>query len=113
MKGIVLGMALALSACTHAISNDSPFVDRALAEKTLRIQLVERGAADKEFVHEILHELGQGPEGDRQLAQLLVEHLTHHPTTATAVFQELATQRIFQDWLIEQLRSPKKTREED
>jgi hypothetical protein len=90
MEGSLIALALGLSACAHTLPADVPLVDRVLAEKALREQLVERGAADAHFVHEILHQLGQGPEGDQRVARLLAEHLGHHPTTARAVFQELA-----------------------
>lgn len=104
---IVIG--LALSACAHTMPCDAPLTERVLAEKALRAQVVERGAADPEFVHEILHQLGQGPDGDRRLAQLLAEHLHHHPSTAQAVFQELAQHRGFQDWVVERLRGRKES----
>ena len=101
--GGLLCLALALSACAHTVPKDLPVVDRVLAEKTLRAQLVERGAADPEFVHEILHQLGQGPQGNQRLAKLLAEHLGHHPATARAVFHELTTHQEFQAWLVERL----------
>lgn len=97
-------LAFGLEACAHALPSDAPVVDRVLAEKALRVQLIERGAADLEFVHEILHQLGQGPEGDQRVAQLLAEHLGHHPSTARAVFQQLALGKEFQEWIIERLR---------
>lgn len=99
-----LCLAVAFSACAHTVSKDLPVVDRVLAEKTLRAQLVERGAADPEFVHEILHELGGGPAGDQRLAKLLAEHLDHHPATALAVFQEVARHQEFQGWIMDRLR---------
>jgi hypothetical protein len=102
-----VGLALGLSACAHTLPSDAPLVDRVLGEKALRTQLVERGSADSHFVHEILHQLGQGPDGDQQFARLLVEHLGHHPTTARAVFQDLAAHRDFQEWVITRLRGQK------
>lgn len=102
-----IGLALGLSACAHTIPSDASPVDRVLGDKALRTQLVERGSADAHFVHEILHQLGQGPDGDQRLARLLVEHLGHHPTTVRAVFQELAARRDFQEWVIGQLRGQK------
>jgi hypothetical protein len=104
-----LSLALGLSACAHTMPCDSPVVERVLAEKALRVQIIERGAADSEFVHEILHQLGQGSEGNQRLARLLAEHLHHHADTAQAVFQELAQHRGFQDWVVERLRGRKET----
>jgi hypothetical protein len=83
---------------------DAPVVDRVLGDQALREQLVARGTQDEHFVHEVLHQLGQGPDGDRKLARLLAEHLHHHPTLERRVFQELAVHREFQEWVIEQLR---------
>lgn len=103
-KGLAVCLALGLSACAHAVPSDAPVVDRVLGDKPLREQLVERGTADPHFVHEILHELGRWPNGDQRFAKLLTEHLGHHPTTARAVFQELAQHQPFQEWLIEQVR---------
>lgn len=99
-----IGMTLGLAACAHSMPADAPVVDRVLGDTALREQLVERGSADAHFVHEILHQLGQGPEGDQKLARLLAEHLGHHPTTARAMYQELAQQPRFHEWLIEQVR---------
>lgn len=104
MEGSLIALALGLSACAHTLPADAPLVDRVLAEKALQTQLIERGAADLEFVHEILHQLGQGPEGDQRVAQLLAEHLGHHPSTARAVFQQLALGKEFQGWIIDRLR---------
>lgn len=101
--GLALGVAL--SACAQTMPVDAPMVDRVLADQALREQLVARGTQDEHFVHEVLHQLGQGPDGDRKLARLLAEHLHHHPTLERAVFQELAAHRGFQDWLIERLRT--------
>lgn len=116
MGGVGLGtrcvgfcLALWLSACAHAMPTDAPVMDRVLGDKALREQLVERGAADAHFVHEILHQLGHGPEGDQKFARLLAEHLGHHPTTARAVFRALATSREFEDWVLERLRDRKET----
>ena len=102
---MAIGLWLGLSACVHTMPCDSPVVDRVLGDQALREQLVERGSADAHFVHEVLHQLRQGPDGDRNLARLLAEHLHHHPTLERAVLQELATHRGFQDWLIERLRT--------
>ena len=99
-----IGLALGLSACAHTMPADAPVVERVLGDKTLREQLVVRGTQDEHFVHEVLHQLGQGPDGDRKLARLLAEHLHHHPTLERAVFQELATQRTFQEWILQSLR---------
>lgn len=103
------GLALALSACAYAPPVDLSPVDHVLADKGLRENLVERGTADTHFVHEILHELGRGSDGDQRFARLFAEHLGHHPTTARAVFQELAAHREFQDWVIRRLRGQKDT----
>jgi hypothetical protein len=104
-----LSLALGLSACAHTMPCDSPVVERVLGEKALRVQVIEQGAADPEFVHEILHQLGQGAEGDLRVAHLLAEHLHHHPTAARAVLQELAKHREFEDWIIERLRGRQET----
>lgn len=101
---LVIGMGLWLSACAHAVPSDAPMVDRVLGDKGLREQLVAQGTQDEHFVHEVLHQLGQGPDGDRKLARLLAEHLHHHPTLERRVFQELAAHRAFQEWIGEQLR---------
>lgn len=102
--GLALGVAL--SACAHTtIPVDAPVVDRVLGDQASREQLVARGTQDAHFVHEVLHQVGQGPDGDRNLARLLAEHLHHHPTLERAVFQELAAHRGFQEWLIERLRT--------
>ena len=99
-----MGIALGLSACTHTMPPDLPVVDRVLGDPALREQLVAQGTQDEHFVHEVLHQLGQGPDGDQKLARLLAEHLHHHPTLERAVFQELATQRTFQEWILQSLR---------
>jgi hypothetical protein len=99
-----IGVALGLSACAHTMPADAPVVERVLGDQALREQLVARGAKDEHFVHEVLHQLGQRPDGDRTLARLLAEHLYHHPTLERTVFQELAAHRTFQDWMIERLR---------
>lgn len=104
-----VGLALDLSACAPTLPSDAPLPDRLLTDKALRVQVIERGAADPEFVHEVLHQLGQGPEGNQRLARLLAEHLHHHPDTAQAVFQELAQHRGFQNWVIERLLGRKDT----
>ncbi len=99
-----IGVALGLSACAHTMPADAPVVERVLGDRALREQLVARGTQDEHFVHEVLHQLGQGPDGDRKLARLLAEHLHHHPALERAMFQELAAHREFQEWVIEQLR---------
>ena len=99
-------LAFGLAACAHTMPRDAPVVDQVLGDKVLREQLVERGTADAHFVHEILHQLGKGPDGDQRFSRLLAEHLGHHPTTARAVYQELAQQQRFHEWLIEQVRGP-------
>ena len=99
-----MGVALGLSACAHTIPVDASVVEWVLGDHALREQLVARGTQDEHFVHEVLHQLGQGADGDQKLARLLAEHLHHHPTLERAVFQELAAHREFQEWVIEQLR---------
>lgn len=99
-----IGVALGLSACAHTMPADAPVVERVLGDKMLREQLVTRGTQDEHFVHEVLHQLGQGPDGDQKLARLLAEHLHHHPILERTVFQELAAHRAFQEWILERLR---------
>lgn len=106
VRSLGICLALALSACVHPLPSDVSLPEQVLADKTLRASLVQRGAADSEFVHEILHELGEAPRGEPQrLARLVAEHLHHHPDTARAVFQELARGRDFQEWLTERLQA--------
>lgn len=106
---ICIALALALSACAHTPPPESSLVDLILADKALRLVLVEKGVADQEFLHEILHQLGEKPQGNPQrLATLLADHLHHHPGTARAVFQELTRGREFQDWLTERLQGGQK-----
>ncbi len=100
-----LAMGLAISACAQTMPMDAPLVDRVLGDRVLREQLVAQGTQDEHFVHEVLHRLGQGPDGEQKLARLLAEHLHHHPTLARRVFQELAAQREFQEWMVERLRT--------
>lgn len=97
-------LALLLASCAQTLPRDQPLVDRVLGEKGLRVQLVEQGAADEHFVHEILHQVGQEAGGERKLARLLAEHLHHHPSLGRATFEELAAQDGFQQWVIERLR---------
>jgi len=40
---------------------------------------------------------------------LLAKHLHHSPTLEQAVFQEVATHREFQNWVVERLRGQKET----
>jgi len=101
---LMIVLAVGFSACAQSLPSDAPVVDRVLGDQTLREQLVERGTADPHFVHEILHELGRGPNGDQRFAKLLAEHLGHHPSTARAVFEEFSQHRQFHEWLIEQVR---------
>lgn len=105
-----ISLALGLSACAHTMPADAPVVERVLGDRALREQLVARGAQDEHFVHEVLHQLGQGPDGDRKLARLLAEHLHHHSTLERAVFQELAAHRAFQDWMLERSRGQQEPR---
>ena len=101
---LVLSLASAVAGCTHPMAADAPVVDRVLGDHVLREQLVARGTLDEHFVHEVLHQLGQGPQGDHKFARLLADHLHHHPTTARAVYGELARHKDFQEWLLEQMR---------
>ncbi len=98
------GVALGLTACAHTMPPDAPVVDRVLGDHALREQLVARGTQDDHFVHEVLHQFGQAPDGEHKLARLLAEHLHHHPTLQRSLFHELAAHREFQEWVIEQLR---------
>lgn len=104
-----ISMAVMLAACVHTLPSDAPLAERVLLEKGLRAKLVERAATDSEFLHEILHQVGEGPDGNQRFARLLAEHLSHHPATAHVLFYELASRREFQDWLIERLRSGRTT----
>ena len=58
-----IGVVLGLAACAHTMPADAPVVERVLGDKTLREQLAARGTQDEHFVHEVLHQLGQGPDG--------------------------------------------------
>ncbi len=60
-------LALWLSACAHTPPREAPVVDQVLAEEALRTQLVERGAADAHFVHEILHHIGTRTRGRSEI----------------------------------------------
>lgn len=102
--GFFIGLAMMPFGCAHTMPTDSPLPERMFGEKALRMQLVERGAADTEFVHEILHQVGQTPAGNQRLAQILADHLHHHEATARAVFEELAQHRDFQTWILDRLR---------
>lgn len=111
LRWLGISLVLGFSACADSVPSDSPVLDRVLGDKTLREQLVERGAADAEFVHEIQHQLGQGPDGDRKLARLLAEHLQHHSTLERAVSQEVAAHQEFQDWTLERLHGQQESDE--
>lgn len=82
-----IGLALGLSACAHAMPLDAPVVERVLGDQALREQLVARGTQDEHFVHEVLHQLGQGPDGDRKLVRLLAEHLHHYRRLSERCFR--------------------------
>ena len=69
----------------------------------MREQLVARRTQDEHFVHEVLHQFGQGPDGDRKLARPLAEHVHHHRMIERTMFQELAAHRVFQDWILGRL----------
>lgn len=98
---LVLSLASAVAGCAHPMPADAPVVDRVLGDQVLREQLVTRGTLEEHVVHEVLHQLGQGSNGDQQFARLLTDHL-HHPTTARAVYGELARHKGFQEWPFEQ-----------
>jgi len=102
LVGMFLAPTLILTAC-----GDSPpppqvsLIDRALIDTALRERLIERGAADEEFVHQILEKFSLSPGGDEKLSEILAAHFEHHPETAKAVFRRLKTQEEFQNWLLE------------
>lgn len=79
-------------------------IDRALVDTSLRERLIERGAADEEFVHQILEKFSLSPGGDEKLSEILAAHFEHHPETGKAVFRRLKSQEEFQNWLIEELK---------
>lgn len=100
-----LSSTLGMTACgDSAPTTQASLIDRALVDTSLREQLIERGAADEEFVHQILEKFSLSPGGDEKLSEILAAHFTHHPETAKAIFMRLKTQEEFQKWLIEELK---------
>ncbi|MCA9423104.1 MAG: hypothetical protein KC592_18945 [Nitrospira sp.] len=105
LAGMLLTSSLGLTACgKSAPPPQVSLIDRALVDTSLRERLIERGAADEEFVHQILEKFSLSPGGNQQLAEILAAHFTHHPETAKAVFMRLNTQEDFQKWFMEELK---------
>ena len=105
LAGILLTSTIGLTACGNSAPPPQVFlIDRALVDTSLRERLIERGAADQEFVHQILENFSLNPGGNQQLAEILAAHFTHHPETAKAVFMRLKTQEDFQKWSMEELK---------
>ena len=105
LTGILVLLTLMLTACgDSAPPPQVSLIDRALVDTALRERLIERGAADEEFVHEILEKFSLSPGGDEKLSEILAAHFEHHPETGKAVFRRLKTQEEFQNWLIEELK---------
>lgn len=103
LAGMLLTFTLGLTACgDSAPPPQVSLIDRALVDTSLRGRLIERGAADEEFVHQILEKFSLSPGGNQQLAEILAAHFTHHPETAKAVFMRLKTQEDFQEWFMEE-----------
>jgi hypothetical protein len=101
---LILSLVSAVASCAHSMPENVPVIDRVLGDPVLREQLVATGTLDEHFVHEVLHQLGQGPRGDHNVARLLADHLHHHPTTARAVYGELVRHKAFQEWLLERVQ---------
>lgn len=80
---LVLSLASAVAGCTHPMAADAPVVDRVLGDHVLREQLVARGTLDAHFVHEVLHQLGQGPRE-------ITNSLDSSPTISTTTQPPLA-----------------------
>jgi len=107
LTGILVLLTVTLTACgDSAPPPQVSLIDRALVDTALRERLIERGAADEEFVHEILEKFSLSPGGDEKLSEILAAHFEHHPETGKAVFRRLKTQEEFQNWLIEELKGP-------
>ena len=105
LTGILVLLIVTLTACgDSAPPPQVSLIDRALVDTALRERLIERGAADEEFVHEILEKFSLSPGGDEKLSEILAAHFEHHPETGKAVFRRLKTQEEFQNWLIEELK---------
>jgi len=107
LTAILVLLTLTLTACgDSAPPPQVSLIDQALVDTSLRERLIERGAADEEFVHEILEKFSLSPGGDEKLSEILAAHFKHHPETGKAVFRKLKTQEEFQNWLIEELKGP-------
>ena len=107
LTGILVLLTVTLTACgDSAPPPQVSLIDRALVDTSLRERLIERGAADEEFVHQILEKFSLSPGGDEKLSEILAAHFEHHPETGKAVFRRLKTQEEFQNWLIEELKGP-------
>ncbi|MDT7040732.1 hypothetical protein [Candidatus Nitronereus thalassa] len=105
LTGMLFLLTLTLTACgDSAPPPQASLIDRALVDTSLREQLIERGAADEEFVHQILEKFSLSPGGDEKLSEILAAHFEHHPETGKAVLRRLKTQKNFQKWLIEELK---------
>ncbi len=105
LTGILVLLTVTLTACgDSAPPPQVALIDRALMDTSLRERLIERGAADEEFVHQILEKFSLSPGGDEKLSEILVAHFEHHTETGKAVFRKLRTQEEFQNWLIEELK---------
>lgn len=88
----LLLMALALSACAEsAPRTPRAVIAHALADGELRAVLIERGAADDEFVHQVLERFSLAQGGAERLSGILAAHFEHHPATAAAVLRKLVS----------------------
>ncbi len=105
LAGMFLSFTLGLTACGDSTPPPQvSLIDQALMDTSLRERLIERGAADEEFVHQILEKFSLSPGGDEKLSEILAAHFEHHPETGKAVFRRLKTQEDFQKWLVEELK---------
>ncbi|GJL61698.1 MAG: hypothetical protein NPIRA04_03520 [Nitrospirales bacterium] len=105
VAGMFLSSTLGLMACGESAPPPQvSLIDQALVDTSLRERLIERGAADEEFVHQILEKFSLSPGGNQQLSEILAAHFEHHPETAKAVFMKMKTQEDFQKWLVEELK---------
>lgn len=105
LAGMFLSFTLGLTACgDSAPPPPVSLIDRALVDTSLRERLIERGAADEEFVHQILEKFSLSQGGNKKISEILAAHFKHHPETAKAVFMRMKTQVDFQKWLVEELK---------
>ncbi|GJL49218.1 MAG: hypothetical protein NPIRA01_04450 [Nitrospirales bacterium] len=105
LRGMIVSLAAVLTACgDSAPSPPVSLIDRALVDTSLRERLIERGASDEEFVHQILEKFSLRPDGNQQLSEILAAHFEHHPETAKAVFMRMKTHVDFQKWLVEEMK---------